>query len=242
MCRAETPNAAATPDGTPPQGHIDAVSLSFLQRRGVISRDFLFRFDRAARIAAGRPGDAGVDFGCPAKCGRFLLPAHPSYRGREPGRFFVEGEAEGVRLGECPCGARVCVLCHTVQEGGPHACKEAHGSHGPPTDKATLQLIAKIAKRCPGCGNPIQKNAGCHVMMCGTVAHGKIRDAIRNGGCGYIFHWDTLNEIKSDSHIGLDGKRSTQPPITDRQILLPRTIEWQKKGKFPPNMIFCDKI
>ena len=29
----------------------------------------------------------------------------------------------------------------------------------------------------------------CHIMMCGTNAHGKVRDALRNGGCACIFDW-----------------------------------------------------
>ena len=29
-------------------------------------------------------------------------------------------------------------------------------------------------------------------MMCGTNAHGKVSDALRNGGCAHIFDWNTL--------------------------------------------------
>lgn len=238
MCRAEHPTDAPQA----PLGQIDAVSLSFLQRRGVISRDFLFRFEKAARLSAGLASETSKYFGCPAKCGRFLLAEHASYVGREPGKFFREGEAAGIRLGACPCGAHVCVMCHTVQSDGPHACVEAHGRVDQVFDKKTLDLIAKIAKRCPACGNAIEKNTGCDVMMCGTSAHGKVRDAIRNGGCAYIFHWASLAEIKEDSHVGLDGKKTRKSPITDRQVLLKRSIKWRQKGSFPKEMIVCDDI
>ena len=30
------------------------------------------------------------------------------------------------------------------------------------------------------------------LLQCGTNAHGRIQDALRNGGCGYLFHWESL--------------------------------------------------
>ena len=53
-------------------------------------------------------------------------------------------------------------------------------------DKASLDWMRKICKRCPGCGNFVQKTEGCDIMMCGTNAHGKVADALRNGGCACI--------------------------------------------------------
>ena len=40
-----------------------------------------------------------------------------------------------------------------------------------------------------------------------AVAHGKVADALRNGGCAYIFHWDTLEaQVDDRGYTGLDGK------------------------------------
>lgn len=60
-------------------------------------------------------------------------------------------------------------------------------------DEETEKLLANgTYKKCPNCGIYIQKNDGCNFMMCGAYAHGKISDAIKNGGCGHIFYWDSL--------------------------------------------------
>ena len=42
---------------------------------------------------------------------------------------------------------------------------------------------------CQGCGKFVERTAGCRTMMCGTNAHGKVADALRNGGCALIFDW-----------------------------------------------------
>ena len=74
------------------------------------------------------------------------------------------------------------------------------------TDKATLDLMNKIGKHCPNCGAFVQKNGGCNIMMCGTTAHGRLADALAHGGCGHLFHWDSLKPAKT-FYIGLDGNR-----------------------------------
>ena len=43
-------------------------------------------------------------------------------------------------------------------------------------------------------------------MMCGDKAHGDLRKAIRNGGCGLTFLWSTLRPIE-DNITNLNGKR-----------------------------------
>jgi len=65
---------------------------------------------------------------------------------------------------------------------GPHTCREAIAALGHEYDKKTEELLAKTSKKCPACGTAIEKTTGCDVMMCGTQAHGSVRDAIRNGG------------------------------------------------------------
>ena len=48
-----------------------------------------------------------------------------------------------------------------------------------------------------------------NVMMCGTRAHGYLADALRNGGCGFLFYWDNLRP--ADSYFyGLDGQQTRQ--------------------------------
>ena len=43
-------------------------------------------------------------------------------------------------------------------------------------------------------------------MMCGDKAHGDLRKAIRNGGCGLTFLWSTLRPIE-DNITNLNGQR-----------------------------------
>ena len=88
--------------------------------------------------------------------------------------------------------------------------------------------MATLGKRCPGCGNFVQKTSGCDTMMCGTNAHGKViprasrlclpahtgvpeahiadaplhpqvQDALRNGGCALVFSYKTLQR-SNDGH------------------------------------------
>lgn len=59
-------------------------------------------------------------------------------------------------------------------------------------------------------------------MMCGTNAHGKVADALRNGGCAFIFDWATMTAC-DDPHgyHDINGVwRRGEGPKTDRQVLL----------------------
>mmetsp|Transcript_8447 Transcript_8447/g.13719 ORF Transcript_8447/g.13719 Transcript_8447/m.13719 type:complete len:98 (+) Transcript_8447:3361-3654(+) len=87
-------------------------------------------------------------------------------------------------------------------------------------DEATRKELEKSGKQCPNCGKWIQKSGGCSVMMCGTSAHGKLEDAMRNGGCGLQFDWNTLKPISS-FYYGINGERKTGIPSADerRQVL-----------------------
>jgi hypothetical protein len=93
-----------------------------------------------------------------------------------------------------------------VDDAVEHRCS-VDGGGGAPADPASLALMAKIGKRCPKCANVIQKTEGCHIMMCGTTAHGSVRDALRNGGCAHIFNWNCLSAI-NDGHgyTEMDGR------------------------------------
>lgn len=75
-------------------------------------------------------------------------------------------------------------------------------------DPASLQLMAKLGKKCPKCSNFIQKDGGCDFMFCGTKAHGRLLDALNNGGCGHQFHWRTLKPVKT-FYIDLNEKKVT---------------------------------
>ena len=68
----------------------------------------------------------------------------------------------------------------------------AAGAAGAAPDPASMALMAKLGKRCPKCSNFIQKDSGCHVMMCGTKAHGLVA-----GAC----MWDTLSGVRFEDTI-----------------------------------------
>lgn len=74
--------------------------------------------------------------------------------------------------------------------------------------KASLQSLspAEMAaagiKKCPGCGMGIQKNEGCHHMVCGQHTHGTT--GIR-GGCAREFCWDCLEDMGPTSGIVVQG-------------------------------------
>ena len=67
-------------------------------------------------------------------------------------------------------------------------------------DEETKKLFANKGrfKPCPNCGMMIEKNEGCDYMMCGTTSHGSLAKAIANGGCGYMFSWNTGKPIKTN--------------------------------------------
>ena len=46
-------------------------------------------------------------------------------------------------------------------------------------------------------------------MMCGTRAHGRVEDALRNGGCAHEFDWNSMRPLNN----GRPGQ-----PFNDRQV------------------------
>lgn len=200
-----------------------------MAHRGVIEQDFLFRFwKQVMNYERGAEAEEVKSFACPGKCGRWLLQSHESYE-REIGAFFEIGERGmtklAMRLGACPCGIYICLRCHCSERyAAGHVCAEAKAVD----DKASLEMIQQMGKKCPACGMPIQKAEGCDLMMCGTTAHGKVQDALRNGGCAYIFSWNTLQPVH-DGHgytdIGGTWVRMGSPmdkECVDRRVLLPK--------------------
>ena len=72
--------------------------------------------------------------------------------------------AFAIQLGQCPCLARVCVVCHKQETGPLHECEmdqkrvdaaaaeAAAKAAAAPVDKASEQYMASIGKRCgPDC-------------------------------------------------------------------------------------------
>ena len=119
--------------------------------------------------------DAKAWIFCPAQCGRVLATKHASYLLYGLGEMVpvnkqkntVNGKA--MRMGRCACGAMICGRCHALSgsEALTHDCRLAK-VRDTKVDEKTAKLMATIGKRCPGCGNFVQKTAGCDIMMCGT--------------------------------------------------------------------------
>jgi len=208
-------------------------SLSLLQLRGVISRRLMFRLINATRAQTATAATAECS-PCPAECGRFHLNEHESYTSEAAGRRVSLGEvvavggAIGLRLGTCECGALICHACKTLvdpADATTHMCKQG----GAAVDPASKALLAKVCKACPGCGMPQQKTDGCALMMCGTVAHGRVADALRNGGCAYIFHWDTLEPQSAPS--------ACTTATTSRLVVVPLALPTAHANRLPTSLL-----
>lgn len=190
----ENHDAAISPYGvaSPAKGRITAPALTFFEHRGVVTRDFQFRFmkqdilyterDRDARLhktkkssglqppfsRKGSDGAATVGFfSCPDGCGDWLLPAEPGQElFQHDGRRYREA-----KVGVAPCGALVCLVCRCqFHDDEAHECP---GDKLPEakTDKELLaengQMLAQLgAKACPFCGIMQLKEGGCNFMAC----------------------------------------------------------------------------
>lgn len=202
-CEGEAP-----PGVTPEGGRITGKAIAFLYRHGVVDKEFMFRFMKLQRASE------QLWFECPAKCGNFLIDKDPT--------LIVRGGELVVHVQKCPCGKAVCLQCHQLvpdEEMRSHRCPD--GRRGIlETDEASTQLMSRIGKRCPNCSMFIEKNSGCDYMMCGTRAHGRLDDAIRNGGCGHCFMWSSLKPVRT-SYTGLDGtSKSGQPTDDDADAII----------------------
>eukprot|EP01043_Picozoa_sp_COSAG02_P019532 COSAG02_NODE_945_length_15722_cov_74.792357_2_plen_1852_part_00 len=202
-------------------GRILPDALSFLEQRKVITREFLFRFQKQN----GGGDDEEKYFGCPAKCGRFLIEENVEFR---------TDKAHGIpvmRLGACPCGACICLQCKLEEQtsAATHQCPSVKG--GAEIDAASLALVTKAGKKCPKCKSFVQRTEGCHVMMCGTNAHGKVADALRNGGCAHIFDWNTLLALNDGyGFTDMDGSKGRGNPLTARQLPQDKQKKCERPG------------
>ena len=213
---------------------IDDEVLSFLEVRGVITRELVFRFSKARDVAAGRAEQSEPPYTlCPAACGHYLVAKHASYTDstlydRPLGALMTE--SKGVRLGQCPCGALVCPHCHKLiaaADESVHWCAEADAllsadklQHNIDAAKKLVRpdghtkeeakMLRKFGKECPACGSFIQKAEGCHIMQCGGMgAHKDMNTCLRAGGCGHEFDWNTMAPMR----FGKPGE-----PANDRQV------------------------
>lgn len=189
------------PEGeTPDAGRIESKALTFLEQHDVVDKEFQFRFMRLQNAKE------ELFFRCPAACGNLLVDVDP--------RFVVNKGDVAVKVERCPCGVGVCVQCHQQvadDNMDSHTCPAMAKSRRV-NDKAARELMGKLGKKCPNCDMFVIKDGGCDYMFCGTVAHGKLYDAIRAGGCGLSFTWSTLKPV-STFFINLEDRRVTGQPI-----------------------------
>jgi hypothetical protein len=229
MCRAE--GKIPDPEGhdTEPCGRITRPVLTFLCERDVINKKFQFRFVNAMRRFNNTylKSDSKDQFmHCPRKgCECYVYCP------------VIDDDAE-TSEGQTPCGQIVCLLCHEgITELKPperdpktreiifrkHDCAklEAKKKMKEAADKKAMDkdmaLLATFGKKCPACSMFIEKNEGCDVMFCGDTAHGNLRKAIINGGCGIAFDWGNL-KVRDDDFTDLDGGRKRGLCVTARMV------------------------
>ena len=191
-------------------GKVEVTTLTFLERRNIISIDLQFRIMLAERRKRDASEQGKEFFACPAKCGNYLI-----HESKKCGAMQIVKGKNGPKVvfnltkpGVCECGTLVCVKCHIKLDKDTwrqHNCNN-DGAQGAEMDAKTLATLRKNAKQCPNCQAWVQKNAGCDYMMCGTHTHGSILQAIRNGGCGHQFFWSSLKPA-STFYIGINGER-----------------------------------
>jgi len=192
QCRAESVEGTTA---EPVHGRIEGGALSFLEQRGVITKEFQFRFIKQMRE------NVKEYFQCPAMCNNFLIHQDPV--------MIFKGAKATYKPGKCICGALVCCRCHHLIEGKEeHYCPEALTKAESILDPASMTLLQNLGKPCPVCGWFRIKNGGCNIMMCGTSSHGKVSAALKHGGCGHMFYWDSLKPCYTHC-IDLSGVQVT---------------------------------
>jgi len=141
QCRVESVKGATA---EPSHGRIEGRALSFLQQRGVITKEFQFRIMKQMRK------DIKEYFECPAMCGNFLIH-------QDAPMIVLETELNetevSYRPGKCVCGALVCCRCHQLIDGNKeHYCPNALTKADSLIDPASLKLMENLGKPCPICG------------------------------------------------------------------------------------------
>ena len=110
-------------------------------------------------------------------------------------RRYTNQPADTVPRWECQkCNASNCFNCRILWHEG-LTCKQYQLKME--NDPATLELLQKTTKKCPGCGRRIEKRKFCKDMKCrksvGMVSHSEHHmygtDPEILGGCGIKFCW-----------------------------------------------------
>lgn len=203
----------------PPRGAITGKVLTFLAQRDVITKEFQFRFMLQTHELK-RPY-----FKCPAKCGRLLMEAKEI-------RWMGPRNAPYTAPGECPCGALVCMSCHKQLQ--PNEVPQHHCAVGTLAREMDLEMLEMLhdrgIRKCPKCGALIEKNMGCHIMMCGTNAHGNVEVARRMGGCGYEGHWKTFLPLITRNVLNPGNDKRKHSSAAENQPLLGSSSCWRAES------------
>ena len=231
------------PGAVPEGGRIEGKALSFLEEHGVVDRLLMFRFLKLQHEAAeaaffecpAKCGNLLLDVEpslvlvkdtlrvqverCP--CGRGvcvschqLVPddkmvSHTCPKGKAP-----DMASQMATLALMRSIGKKCPKCSMfVIKNGGELGRTSHTLQLPMDCRPRRGRVCDRRWRSREVPVPCPPIPGCDFMMCGTVAHGKLRDAIRNGGCGYSFSWNSGKAI-STFFINVEGKKVTGNPAT----------------------------
>ena len=100
-------------------------------------------------------------------------PVHEVQAGGEERQARVQGRT-GTYIARPQLSALNCLPSTNTNRGRVQSHKEV----GRPTEaqmEETMTMLGQVGKKCPVCSMFIQKNEGCHIMMCGTTAHGSLQ-------------------------------------------------------------------
>jgi len=180
ICRAENGGKE------PKKGAITNLGLKFLVSKKVLTEYFMRRFLALQVNNAGDLEGGEVYFRCPKKtCGKWILDRN-------------ETDAEEMERRQCQhCFTQICMTCHEIFEHGHNCVGRELRELEEEVDHASVALMNQIAKKCPLCGFFVEKNGGCDFMMCGNDSHGSVVQALKNGGCGFQFNWNTLEPVNT---------------------------------------------
>eukprot|EP00948_MAST-09A_sp_MAST-9A-sp1_P002951 g2951.t1 len=137
-CRAETKKGEAIK-----RGKITDKALTFLERRGVITKEFQFRFMKNQNESM------LVCFPCPSEtCDRILVQS----KIKTVGEKIVQGKTGPMirvikqLVGQCVCGQLLCIECHTKLDEKTAKTHDCTGNKGAEMDEATKKAMQKIGK------------------------------------------------------------------------------------------------
>ena len=214
-------------------GRITETTLTSLAALGIITREMQYRY----LVGQHREAKTSADFFlCPRKgCHKFLCNKNKkllrSWEEKTMDGHFCTAMTKWARYkpGICPCGEFVCMQCKISldpSEMDSHKCIIEKTSTS--MDPETAAVVRKISRPCPNCNLLVTKNGGCDYMICGTSSHGRILDALRNGGCGFQFSWQTMKAVRT-YYTGYNGERRDE--LMTKEYLKDAKEFYLKMGK-----------